>query len=126
MIAIGMTDHVEGPLSRPSREVFDEVADLVRLADELGMRYAWFAEHHRHVHHGHLPTPLLFAMHMAARTKGIQLGSAVICLNLHDPLDVAEQVATADVLCDGRLAIGFGSAATPEEAALFGAPDLPE
>src|SRR5688572_4405806 len=106
MIAIGTTDHVEGPLERGSREVFDEVADLVRLADELGVRYAWFSEHHDHVHRGHLPTPLLFALHMLTQTKQIELGSAVICLNLHHPLDVAEQIAVADVLSNGRLSIG--------------------
>lgn len=126
MIAIGITDHVEGPLAQDSKQIFDEVAELVRLADELGARYFWFAEHHDHVHSGHLPTPLLFALHLAAQTKQIQLGSAVICLNLHPPLDVAEHVAVADILANGRLAIGFGSAATPEEAALFSAPDLPE
>ena len=126
MIAIGITDHLEGPLERESREVFDEVADLVRLADELGVRYFWFAEHHDHVHHGHLPTPLLLALHLMPQTKQIQLGTAVICLNLHHPLDVAEHLAVADLLCNGRLSIGFGSGGKPEEAALFGAPDLPE
>ena len=57
MPAFGLTDHLEGPRDRPSAEIFDEVADLVRLADELGVRYAWFTEHHAHAHHGHLPTP---------------------------------------------------------------------
>ena len=126
MIEIGITDHVEGPLERDSREVFDEVADLVRLADELGVKYFWFAEHHDHVHQGHLPTPLLFALHMLSQTKRIQLGCAVICLNLHHPLEIAEQIASADVLSSGRMSIGFGSGGKPEEAMLFGAPDLPE
>ncbi len=117
---IGLTDHLEGPRDRPSAEIFDEVAELVRLADELGVRYAWFTEHHAHAHHGHLPTPLLFALHMAGRTRQIRLGTAIICLNLHHPLDVAEQVAVADVLTRGRMAVGFGSGSTPEEFGLFG------
>ena len=79
----------------------------MRLADRLGVKYAWFAEHHAHAHYGHLPTPLLYALHLAGQTKQIQLGTAIICLNLHDPLDVAEQVAVADVLSgaphDGRV-----------------------
>ena len=90
------------------------------------MKYAWFAEHHAHAHDGHLPTPLLFASHLAGQTKQIQLGTAIICLNLHDPLDVAEQVAVADVLSGGRMAVGFGSGSTPEEAKLFGMPESSE
>lgn len=119
-IAIGLTDHLEGPADRPSSEIFAEVADLVCLADQLGVRYAWFAEHHAHAHFGHLPTPLLFALHLAARTRQIHLGTAIICLNLHHPFDIAEQVAVADLLCNARLAPGFGSGSTPEEFTLFG------
>ncbi len=120
MIAIGLTDHLEGPIERPASAIFEEVAELVRLADRLGVRYAWFAEHHAHAHHGHLPTPLLLTLHLAGQTRQIQLGTAVICLNLHHPLDVAEQVAVADVLTGGRLAPGFGSGSTPAEFVLFG------
>jgi alkanesulfonate monooxygenase SsuD/methylene tetrahydromethanopterin reductase-like flavin-dependent oxidoreductase (luciferase family) len=117
---IGLTDHLEGPREQPSAAIFDEVADLVRLADQLGVEYAWFSEHHGHAHYGHLPTPLLFALHMAGQTQHIRLGTAIICLNLHHPLDVAEQVAVADVLTKGRMAVGFGSGSTPEEFQIFG------
>jgi alkanesulfonate monooxygenase SsuD/methylene tetrahydromethanopterin reductase-like flavin-dependent oxidoreductase (luciferase family) len=126
LFEIGLTDHLEGPRDRPSAEIFDEVSDLVRLADDLGVRYAWFSEHHAHAHHGHLPTPLLLALHLAARTRRIRLGTAIICLNLHHPLDIAEQVAVADVLTGGRLAVGFGSGSTPEEFGLFGLPETGE
>lgn len=124
--SIGITDHLEGPRERPSGEVYAEVAELVRLADELGVRYAWFAEHHVHAHRGHLPTPLSFVLHLAAKTRNIHLGAAVVCLNLHHPLDVAEQVAVADVLCGGRTCVGFGSGSTSEEFTLFGAHEGPE
>lgn len=120
MFTIGFTDHMEGPADQPSAAIFDELADLVRLADTLGVRYVWFAEHHAHLHLGHLPTPLLYALHIASQTRRIEPGTAVICLNLRHPLEVAEQVAVADTLSGGRLAIGFGSGSTPEEFALFG------
>ena len=96
------------------------MSNLVRLADELGAHYAWFSEHHAHAHHGHLPAPLLLALHLAGQTRNIRLGTAIICLNLHHPLDVAEQVAVADLLTKGRMAVGFGSGSTPEEFSLFG------
>ncbi len=123
---IGLTDHLEGPIDRPSNAVFAEVADLVRLADELGVRHAWFAEHHDHAHLGHLPTPLLFALHLAGQTRRIELGTGITCLNLHHLREVAEQVAVADILTGGRLAVGFGSGSTPQESALFGTEVLDE
>jgi len=119
MLTIGLTDHLEGPADRPSAAVFEEVGELVELADRLGVRYAWFAEHHAHAHLGHLPTPLLFALHLAGRTQAIHLGTAVLCLNLRNPIDIAEQVAVADTLTGGRMAVGFGSGSTPGEFALF-------
>lgn len=126
MFSIGLTDHLEGPAGQPSAEIYAEVGELVQLADRLGVKYAWFAEHHAHAHQGHLPTPLLFALHLAGRTKQIRLGTAIICLNLHDPLDVAEQVLVADLLSGDRMAVGFGSGSTPEEAMLFDVPERDE
>jgi alkanesulfonate monooxygenase SsuD/methylene tetrahydromethanopterin reductase-like flavin-dependent oxidoreductase (luciferase family) len=120
LFQIGLTDHLEGPRDQPSAVILEEVSDLVRLADELGVQYAWFSEHHAHAHHGHLPAPLLLALHLAGQTRNIRLGTAIICLNLHHPLDVAEQVAVADLLTKGRMAVGFGSGSTPEEFSLFG------
>ena len=126
MIRIGITDHLEGPRRQPSAQVYAEVGELVRLADEIGIDYFWFAEHHAHAHQGHLPAPLLLALHLAGQTTRIRLGTAIICLNLHHPLAVAEQVAIADTLSGGRLAIGFGSGSTPEEFNLFGLEETSE
>src|SRR5262249_24894969 len=64
--------------------------------------------------------PLLLALPLAGRTRRIRLGASIICLNLHHPLDVAEQVAVADTLTHGRMGVGFGSGSTPEEFGLFG------
>jgi alkanesulfonate monooxygenase SsuD/methylene tetrahydromethanopterin reductase-like flavin-dependent oxidoreductase (luciferase family) len=126
MIQLAITDHLEGPPDRPSEGTYAEVMDLVGIADRLGASQFFFAEHHAHLHHGHLPTPLLLALHAAGKTSRIQLGTAVICLNLHTALDVAEQMAVADVLMAGRLCAGFGSGSTPEESALFNRPETSE
>lgn len=126
MFEIGITDHLEGPRGQPSAEIYRDVGEMVMLADDLGARYAWFAEHHIHAHYGHLPSPLLFALHLAGRTRRIQLGTAIICLNLHQAVDVAEQVAVADELSGGRMAVGFGSGSTPQEVKLFGKDDSGE
>jgi alkanesulfonate monooxygenase SsuD/methylene tetrahydromethanopterin reductase-like flavin-dependent oxidoreductase (luciferase family) len=122
MVSLGITDHLEGPADRDSREVYREVFELVQRADDIGIRYFWFAEHHAHAHFGHMPTPLLYAVHLGPRTRMIHLGTAITCLNLHHAVDVAEQTAVADTLSNGRIAPGFGSGSTPEEFSLFGLP----
>jgi alkanesulfonate monooxygenase SsuD/methylene tetrahydromethanopterin reductase-like flavin-dependent oxidoreductase (luciferase family) len=121
-VKFALTYHIEGPRERPSEEIYAEISEQVRLADELGFDYAWFAEHHAHIHLGHLPAPLLLALHLAGQTRRIHLGTAVICLNMHNALEVAEEVAVADHLASGRISPGFGSGSTPEELALFGLP----
>jgi alkanesulfonate monooxygenase SsuD/methylene tetrahydromethanopterin reductase-like flavin-dependent oxidoreductase (luciferase family) len=119
-LRFALLDHIEAPQERPSAEVYEEVAGYVRLADTLGFDYYWFSEHHRYVHYGHLPWPMLLALHLASQTKQIQLGTAIICLNLHHPLAIAEQSVVADLLMRERLAPGFGSGSSPTESVLFG------
>ncbi len=118
---VALTYHVEGPVDQPSDEVYAEVGRQVELADELGVDHAWFSEHHFHVHLGHLPAPLALATFLAARTRRIALGSAVVCINLHNPLVVAEQIAILDVLSGGRSSVGLGSGSTPTEFSALGA-----
>jgi alkanesulfonate monooxygenase SsuD/methylene tetrahydromethanopterin reductase-like flavin-dependent oxidoreductase (luciferase family) len=117
---IGLIDHVEGSREDASGQVYRQVAELIQLADQLGVRYGFFAEHHGYAHEGHLPEPLLMALHLAGKTQQILLGTAIICLNLHNPLQIAEQIAVADTLAHRRLAPGFGSGSTDEEFRLFG------
>lgn len=121
-LQIALTDHVEAEAGTPASEIYGRVEHFVRLADEVGIDYFWFSEHHAHAHFGHLPAPLLFALHLTGRTERIRLGSAIICLNLHHPLDIAEQVAVADDLSGGRMSVGLGSGSTPEEFGYFGLP----
>lgn len=117
---VALTDHTEADASVPSARVYDDVLRLVRLADRLGFSTAWFAEHHAHAHAGHMPAPLLLALHAAGRTERIRAGTSVLCLNLHHPVEIAESVAVADVLSGGRLEIGLGSGSTPPEARAYG------
>jgi alkanesulfonate monooxygenase SsuD/methylene tetrahydromethanopterin reductase-like flavin-dependent oxidoreductase (luciferase family) len=115
-----LTYHIEGDLETPSKAIYDEVTAQVQLADRLGYSAAWFAEHHFHVHRGHLPNPLLLALHLAGRTERIHLGSAVITSALHHPLRLAEDALTVDLLTGGRLSIGLGSGSTAVEFEAFG------
>src|SRR5438552_5010327 len=61
--------------------------------------------------------PLITLAHVAAATERIRLGTAVIALPLRDPLSLAKQVATLDVLSRGRLTLGVGLGAYRDELA---------
>lgn len=101
--------------------VLRETLEEIQLADELGFDSVWLAEHH-FSEYGILGHPLQFGMAIAERTKNITIGTAVLVLPFHDPLRLAEEIATLDVLSQGRLAIGVGRGYQPREFAGFRIP----
>ena len=98
---------LQSPSARSSREIFERGTMIAQAADRLGFESIWCAEHHFSTY-GYLSRPLMFALHLASRTERIRVGSAVVVLPLHHPLIVAEEIATADILSNGRLDVGLG------------------
>ena len=76
------------------------------IADRLGFD-AFFLAEHAFVEHGR-PSPAVTLANIAARTSRIRLGTAVAVLPWHNPLEVAQDYATLDILSDGRLNFGVG------------------
>lgn len=95
-------------------------AEQIIQAERLGFDTAWVAQHHFHRDEGGLPSPLVFLSHVAAKTRSIRLGTAIITLPLELPLRVAEDAAVLDLLSNGRVEIGIGSGGTPESFTAFG------
>lgn len=91
----------------PAKEVYDNALEQARLADELGFEGVWLAEHH-FSSYGYSPNPLTFAVKIADQTKQLRIGTAVVVLPLYHPLRLAEEIALADQLTDGRLEVGLG------------------
>lgn len=98
---------LQSPSARSSSEIFSRGVEIAQAADEMGFESIWCAEHHFSTY-GYLSRPLMYAVHLASKTKQIRVGSAVVVLPLHHPLLVAEEIATADQLSGGRLDIGLG------------------
>jgi alkanesulfonate monooxygenase SsuD/methylene tetrahydromethanopterin reductase-like flavin-dependent oxidoreductase (luciferase family) len=117
-----LTTHVEEHANRPAATTYAEVFEQTELADSFGFDALWLAEHHFGAQDGRAPQPLLVALAAAHRTRRINVGTSLIVLPLHHPVEVAEQLATLDVLTGGRLSIGFGSGSAPFEFAGFDAP----
>jgi luciferase family oxidoreductase group 1 len=82
---------------------------LVRLAEELGFRRYWVAEHHGMPGIGS-SSPAVLVAHLAGATKRIRVGSGGVMLPNHQPLVVAEQFGTLDALHPGRIDLGIGRA----------------
>ena len=81
--------------------------DYVLLAEELGYESVFVVEHH-FTGVGQVSASLNLLTYLAARTRSIRLGTAVVVLPWHNPALLAEQVATLDLLSDGRFDFGVG------------------
>lgn len=82
---------------------------LARLADELGYRRYWVAEHHNMPAVASTNPPVLVAM-LASATSRIRVGSGGVMLPNHEPLVVAEQFALLEAAFPGRIDLGIGRA----------------
>ena len=82
---------------------------LARVADELGYRRYWLAEHHNMPAVAATNPPVLIAM-VAAATERIRVGSGGVMLPNHAPLVVAEQFALLEAAYPGRIDLGIGRA----------------
>ncbi|HEY7666078.1 MAG TPA: LLM class flavin-dependent oxidoreductase [Xanthobacteraceae bacterium] len=105
----------------PHRDVHARVTREIVRADELGFDYAWVAEHHFSNEYGIMPDVFVYAGYLAALTRRIKIGTAVVTLPLANPLRVAENAAFVDILSNGRFALGLGSGYRKYEFDGFGA-----
>jgi alkanesulfonate monooxygenase SsuD/methylene tetrahydromethanopterin reductase-like flavin-dependent oxidoreductase (luciferase family) len=87
----------------------EEMLRTIELAEELGFDSVWLR--HRHLQYG-ISSPVAVMAAATQRTKRIELGTAVIPLGLENPLRLAEDLATVDLLSGGRINPGV-SVGTP-------------
>jgi alkanesulfonate monooxygenase SsuD/methylene tetrahydromethanopterin reductase-like flavin-dependent oxidoreductase (luciferase family) len=92
---------------RPWQELYRDHLELIAESEALGFDHAWLSEHH-FVDDGYSPSLSAIGGAVAARTTRIRIGTFVLLLPLHNPVEVAENAATLDVLSDGRFDLGVG------------------
>ena len=88
--------------------ILREVTERAQAAEALGYRRFWVAEHHS------VPgivgsTPTLLLAHLASATTNIRLGTGGIMVPSHQPLVIAEQIATLQALYGSRIEAGLGA-----------------
>lgn len=104
---------------RPYTEIYAETLDQIIWAEKNGFDDVWLQEHHFH-EDGFSSSVIPIAAAIAARTKTIRIGTAVMLLPLHNPVRVAEDGATIDILSEGRFQLGVGNGYVVEEFESFG------
>jgi alkanesulfonate monooxygenase SsuD/methylene tetrahydromethanopterin reductase-like flavin-dependent oxidoreductase (luciferase family) len=82
----------------------ENTLQVIELGEQLGFDSAWVR--HRHLQHG-ISSPIAFLGAATQRTRRIELGTAVTPLGWENPLRLAEDLATVDVLSGGRLNPGI-------------------
>ncbi|WBP84793.1 LLM class flavin-dependent oxidoreductase [Kitasatospora cathayae] len=102
-LTIGLFDEAD------PRRGHESTLDLITLGERLGFDHAWLR--HRHLQYG-ISSPVAVLAAATQRTSRIQLGTAVTPLGWENPLRLAEDLATVDLLSGGRLNPGF-SVGTP-------------
>ncbi len=86
---------------------FKDYIEYVIEAEALGYQSAFIVEHH-FTGFGQVSATLNLLTWIGARTRTLRLGTAVIVLPWHNPVLLAEQAATVDLLSGGRLDFGIG------------------
>ncbi len=88
-------------------ELYRSHLDLVVESERMGFDQAWLTEHH-FLDDGYSPSLLPIGAAIAARTQRIRIGTFLLLLPLHNPVRVAEDTATLDLISGGRFDLGVG------------------
>ncbi|WTP62353.1 LLM class flavin-dependent oxidoreductase [Streptomyces phaeochromogenes] len=97
-LTIGLFDEAD------PRKGHESTLEIIQLGERLGFDGAWLR--HRHLQYG-ISSPVAVLAAASQRTTRIELGTAVIPLGWENPLRLAEDLATVDILSGGRLNPGI-------------------
>ena len=118
MIPLSILDLSPVSAGSTAAQALPNSLDLARLADGLGYKRYWVAEHHN------LPAiassaPDIMIGQIAAVTKNLRVGSGGVMLPNHAPLMVAERFKVLEALFPGRIDLGLGRAPGTDPATSY-------
>ena len=118
MIPLSILDLSPVSAGSSAAQALRNTLDLARLADRLGYRRYWVAEHHN------LPAiassaPDIMIGQIAAVTQNMRVGSGGVMLPNHAPLMVAERFKVLEALYPGRIDLGLGRAPGTDPATSY-------
>ena len=104
-IQFGLMLRAQFPAGDDMQRRFAELVEQARLADRLG-----FASITKGMHYSAAPwwdlQQFPFLSRIMADAPNLRLNFGLVLLSLHKPLDIAEQIATADVMSGGKVIFG--------------------
>ena len=103
----------------PTTELYPAALEMSAWAEKNGCLVVVVSEHHCSPD-GYLPSPLIFATAIAAKTETILINIAALILPLYDPIKAAEDMIVLDILSRGRVSYVIGMGYRDEEYAMFG------
>jgi alkanesulfonate monooxygenase SsuD/methylene tetrahydromethanopterin reductase-like flavin-dependent oxidoreductase (luciferase family) len=103
----------------PVADLYTAAIDMCAWAECRGAILAVLSEHHG-ADDGHLPTPLILASAIAARTTQLAILLAAVPIPLWDPIRLAEEMNVLDLISQGRVWYAFGLGHRREEYDHFG------
>jgi alkanesulfonate monooxygenase SsuD/methylene tetrahydromethanopterin reductase-like flavin-dependent oxidoreductase (luciferase family) len=104
---------------RSFADFYAQTLEQIAWAESLGLDSVWLSEHH-FCDDGYTPSPLVVAAAIGARTERMKIGTNLLLLPLHDPIRIAEDVATLATLTRGRFRLGVGLGYRELEYQAFG------
>jgi len=99
---------------------YRNMIDQAVAGEQAGFDHFWLTEMHFFKEIGHSPCPDMLLAALSQRTSRIRLGFAVLLLTVHNPFQIAERIATLDLLSNGRVDFGMGRGSTPYMVEAFG------
>lgn len=122
-LSMGLLTPVESYPNSPFPTLHEHV-QTARLAEEAGFASIWLRDVPFYDPNfgdaAQVLDPFVYAGYLAAATQSITLGTAGIILPLRDPVHVAKQAASVDVLTGGRFVLGMSTGDRPVEYPAFG------
>ena len=101
-------------------ELYAAALEMASFAESRGALAAAVCEHHT-MADGYLPSPLVLATAMAARTDTLPIMTAALVLPLYDPIRLAEDMVVLDIISGGRVSYIMAVGYRPEESEHHGA-----
>lgn len=120
-LKLGIYLNSQHPETDDAAERLQGLVEQVKLAESLGFDSIWAGEHHL-TPGFHFFSQLALLSHLSAHSGDMHLGTNLLLLPMHRPVDVAEQVALIDLACRGRFILAVGQGYRREEFAALGAP----
>ncbi|MCZ4577764.1 MULTISPECIES: LLM class flavin-dependent oxidoreductase [Gordonia] len=109
-----------GSGSASPRDLYRAAVEQCLWADKKGFNTVYLAEHHG-AEDNYCPSPLILAAAIAGATEQIELHFSALCVTMHDPLRLAEDLAVLDLIAGpGRVLVTAGIGYRPEEFDMFG------